>query len=123
MQRLILSACSVFLITAAVAPTAQALPKVDPGFTVQTLRLREFDTRNKSDDGQQPYYPQTSTPAWSQDDAAEQESIQTTESTVESAVETTVETTVLESPATPEETSSPVLSVSQRRQQFLDRRN
>lgn len=55
MKRFILSAFSVVLAAGAVAPTAQALPKVDPAFNLQTLRLSELDTRNKSEDDQQPY--------------------------------------------------------------------
>jgi len=121
MQRFILSVFSVVLVAASVVPTAQAVPKVDPGFDVQTLRLREFDARNKSDDGQQPYYSETSTQAWPQESAAEQESIQTIEPTVEPTIEPTVEPTVWESPETQEEAASPVLSLIQRRQQSLDR--
>lgn len=111
MQRFIFSIFSAFLVAAAVAPTAQALPDVDPDFTVQTLRLREFDTRNKSDDNQQSYYPQTapSTQAWPQNAADEQDSTQTTEPTV------------WENPDTQEEGATPVLSVIERRHQSLDR--
>ncbi|MBE9060503.1 hypothetical protein [cf. Phormidesmis sp. LEGE 11477] len=79
MKRFILSAFSVLVATGAIAPTAQALPQVSSDFDLQTLRLSEFDTRNKSEvkstsklqmlrlheldirnksgDGQQPYYP------------------------------------------------------------------
>ncbi|MEL6553413.1 MAG: hypothetical protein AAFQ63_08140 [Cyanobacteria bacterium J06621_11] len=97
MKRFILSAFSVLLATSAVAYEAQALPKVDPSFEIQTLRLREFDsrnkavsslelqklrlqefdTRNKSEDYPAPYYPEAS----SQNATSEQESAQSTEST------------------------------------------
>ena len=38
------------------APDAVALPKGDSDFHMQTLRLRKFDARNKSEDGKKPYY-------------------------------------------------------------------
>lgn len=47
MKRFILSVFCVVLATGAVAPSAQALPQLDPSFNLQTLRLREFDTRNR----------------------------------------------------------------------------
>lgn len=105
MQRFILSVLSVVLATAAVAPTAQALPKVDPDFEIQTLRLREFDARNKGEDYPQPYYPEASP----QNVTAEQESSQKTEATVWVA------------PESQEESPSPALSVTERRHQLLDR--
>jgi len=65
MKRFILSTFSVLLATGALAPTAQALPQTDSDFNLQTLRLSEFDSRNKSEDDQKPYYPysQQQTPA------------------------------------------------------------
>lgn len=109
MKRLILSAFSVLLATAAVAPTAQALPKVDPAFDIQTLRLSEFDSRNKSEEYPQPYSPQTSTPTVS----AEPDSAQTTKPTEWE--------TPWETPENLEEAEAPELSLTQRRQQSLDR--
>lgn len=47
MQRFILSACAAVLATVAVAAETQALPKLDPAFNLQTLRLSELDTRNR----------------------------------------------------------------------------
>ncbi|MEL7144681.1 MAG: hypothetical protein AAGL08_21050, partial [Cyanobacteria bacterium J06573_11] len=82
MQRFILSACSVVLATAAVATDAQALPKVDSAFNLQTLRLSELETRNKSDEYSQPYYSQPSTEPSPQSVFIEQERAQTTEPAV-----------------------------------------
>ncbi|MEO1394927.1 MAG: hypothetical protein AAFV90_18640 [Cyanobacteria bacterium J06634_5] len=48
MKRFTLSAFSILLAVGAMAPTAQALPQVDADFKLQTLRLNEFDARNKS---------------------------------------------------------------------------
>jgi len=110
MKRFLLSAFSVVLATAAVAPTAQALPKLDSDFTIQTLRLREFDARNKSDESPQPYYPQTSTQTWSPDTATEQEAWQTTPEAQE-----------WEAPEAEKEVSSPAPSLAERRHQLLDR--
>lgn len=116
MQRFILSTVSVLLATAAVAPTAQALPKADADFNLQTLRLSELDTRNKSEESEQPYYysdtyayPETSTQASPQTVSAEKERIQTDELLTQ------------ESPATQEEVTSPALSLIQQRHQSLDR--
>ncbi|MEL6553409.1 MAG: hypothetical protein AAFQ63_08120 [Cyanobacteria bacterium J06621_11] len=111
MKRFILSAFSVLIATSAIAPTAQALPKVDPSFEIQTLRLRELDTRNKSEDSQQPYYPQTPTQSWTPDTSAEQESAQTTEPTT------------WENAEKQEEEVSSELTVTERRHQSLDRRS
>ena len=83
MKRFILSAFSVMLAVGAVAPTAQALPKLDSAFTLQTLRLNEFDARNKSEDYEQPYgYPQSSTQPTPQNVATEQEPTPSAEPTV-----------------------------------------
>ncbi|MEL7355146.1 MAG: hypothetical protein AAFN40_01155 [Cyanobacteria bacterium J06560_6] len=49
MKRSILSICSVVLSVSALAHGAQAVPQVDSSFDLHTLRLSEFDTRNKSD--------------------------------------------------------------------------
>lgn len=117
MKRFILSAFSVLLATVAVAPTAQALSKVDPAFTLQALRLSEFDTRNKSDENQHPYYPQASThypqvstQPYPQNVSAEQDNAQMAEPTLWE-----------ETPENPEEASSPALSLTQQRHQSLDR--
>lgn len=48
MQRFVLSAFSVLLAAAAIAPSAQAFDtKIDPSFNVHNLRLEEFDQRRK----------------------------------------------------------------------------
>lgn len=109
MQRFILSACSVVLATAAVVTDAQALPKVDSAFNLQTLRLGELDTRNKSDEYSQPYYLQPSTEPSPQSVSIEQERAQTTEPTA------------WENTESQEQPSSPVISVTERRHQSLDR--
>ncbi|MEL6259861.1 MAG: hypothetical protein AAFR12_02255 [Cyanobacteria bacterium J06626_6] len=119
MQRFILSACSVLLATAAVATEAQeaqALSKVDSAFNLQTLRLEELDTRNKSDESSQPYYSQPyysqpSTEPSSQSVSTEQERTQTTESAV------------WENADTQEQLPSPAISLLERRHQSLDRRS
>ena len=49
MKRFTLSALSVLLSVGAIAADAQALPKMDPSFNLQSLRLNELDTRNKSE--------------------------------------------------------------------------
>lgn len=63
MQRFMLSAFSILLVTAAVAPTAQALPQVSSDFDLQTLRLNEFDTRDRLSTTPQSDYPQAATEA------------------------------------------------------------
>lgn len=114
MQRFILSAFSVLLATVAVAPAAQALPKIDANFDIQTLRLSEFDARNKSSELQQPYYyPETSTQPSPQSVSAEDASIPNAESAEP--------TTVWESPASQEKDASPVPSLTEQRHQVLDR--
>ncbi|MEL6601854.1 MAG: hypothetical protein AAFP20_01370 [Cyanobacteria bacterium J06614_10] len=49
MKRFTLSALSVLLSVGAIAADAQALPQMDPSFKLQSLRLNELDTRNKSE--------------------------------------------------------------------------
>ncbi|MEL7070329.1 MAG: hypothetical protein AAGN15_16955 [Cyanobacteria bacterium J06581_3] len=49
MKRFIFSAFSIMLAAGAMATEATALPQVDDDFKVHTLRLEEFDTRNKSE--------------------------------------------------------------------------
>ncbi|MFK8186266.1 MAG: hypothetical protein AB8B99_23055 [Phormidesmis sp.] len=53
MKRFTLSAFSIsalsVLMATAIAPTAQARPQADAPFKLQTLRLSEFDARNKSE--------------------------------------------------------------------------
>lgn len=112
MKRFALSAASVLLAAAALASTAQAAPQIDSAFDLQTLRLSEFDARNKSEEASQPYYsqisyPQTSTEATPQTVSADQDSLPMVESAV-------WETTEIQ-----EEESS--LSLTERRQQSLDR--
>lgn len=57
MKRFILSAFSVLLATGAVATEATALPQTDPNFDLQKIRLDELDTRNKSEYSEESYYP------------------------------------------------------------------
>ncbi|MEL6490475.1 MAG: hypothetical protein AAFQ95_10970 [Cyanobacteria bacterium J06621_3] len=131
MQRFILSAFTVLLATAASAPEALALKPVDadfnlqsqrlaeldarnkgaisPTFKLHSQRLAELDARNKSEDDAQYYYSQPSTQTSPQNVSTEPESIPAPEATV------------WEIPETPVEDSSPALSVTQRRQQSLDR--
>ncbi|MEL6853798.1 MAG: hypothetical protein AAFO83_01665 [Cyanobacteria bacterium J06607_13] len=49
MKRFTLSALSVLLSVGTIAADAQALPQMDPSFKLQSLRLNELDTRNKSE--------------------------------------------------------------------------
>lgn len=115
-KRFILSSLSVLLATAAVAPIAQAAPKISADFSLQTLRLQEFDARNKSEDDSQPYYYQQSYPeAASENVAAEQDNYQPAEPTAWEAPEAEWEAS--------EEAPSTELSLTARRQQALDRRN
>ncbi|MEL7226110.1 MAG: hypothetical protein AAF810_16040 [Cyanobacteria bacterium P01_D01_bin.36] len=110
MQRFILSAFSVLLATAAIAPTAQALPKTDTDFSLQMLRLSEFDVRNKGEDSQQPYYyPEASTQSSPQTVVTEDESAQ-----MEKPAE-------WETPIAQEEGSPLELSLIEQRHQSLDR--
>lgn len=117
MKRFILSAFSVLLATAAVAPTAQALPKIDADFNVQTLRLSEFDARNKSDEAvEQPYYyPEASTQPSPQTVWAEEASTPAAKPTEWERPAT------WEAPAMQEESTSPALSLTEQRHQSLDR--
>ncbi|MEL6353078.1 MAG: hypothetical protein AAFR58_15190 [Cyanobacteria bacterium J06627_28] len=103
MKRFVLSAASVLLATAALAPTAQAFSQIDSDFNLQTLRLGEFDGRSKS--GEAPYYPETSAEGWSQEGSAEQAS----------------EPTEWEAADTQEEETPTALSITERRHQSLDR--
>jgi len=109
MQRFILSACAVVLATAAVATDAQALPKVDSAFNLQTLRLGELDTRNKSDEYSQPYYSQPATEPSPQSVSTEQVPTQTTEAAA------------WENAQSQEQPSSTIISLTERRHQSLDR--
>ena len=118
MKRFILSTCSVLLATAAIAPTAQALPKLDPAFDLQTRRLSELDRRTKSDDYSaseyseysESYYSQPATEASGQPLSAEQEAVSTDKPTEWKA------------PETWEEEAEPVFSLIQQRHEVLDRR-
>ena len=44
------SAFSILLLASAIAPSAQALPKIDSDFKLQSLRLSELDARDKSEE-------------------------------------------------------------------------
>ena len=118
MKRFILSSLSILLATAAIslgegfanAPTAQAAPKISADFNLQTLRLQEFDARNKSEDSSQPYYYQQSSPQpASESVTAEQDNWQSDEPTA------------WEAPEAEAEASAPERSLIERRQQSLDR--
>lgn len=103
MQRFILSTVSILLVTAAVAPTAQALPQVSSDFNLQTLRLNEFDTRDRlSPTPSSSEYPQATTEAATYEDK-------------------TAESTQWEAPNASAAENSTTLSVIERRQQLLDR--
>ncbi|MEO0887917.1 MAG: hypothetical protein AAFY54_18595, partial [Cyanobacteria bacterium J06648_10] len=82
---------------------------ISPTFKLHSQRLAELDARNKSEDDAQYYYSQPSTQTSPQNVSTEPESIPAPEATV------------WEIPETPVEDSSPALSVTQRRQQSLDR--
>ncbi|MGD1867044.1 MAG: hypothetical protein ACFB0D_21025 [Phormidesmis sp.] len=82
---------------------------ISPTFKLHSQRLAELDARNKSADNSQPYYSQPSTQASPQTVSTEQESTPAPEPTV------------WETPETPVEDASPALSVTERRQQSLDR--
>ena len=114
MKRFILSAFSVVLATSAIAPAAQALPKLDSEFSLQTLRLQEFDARNKSEESEKPYYY----PEASSDDyyPAEADSSQSADANTWEEQES-----AWEAPANEEEAAAPALSITQRRHQELDR--
>ncbi len=114
MKRFTLSTFSVLLTVMAIAPTAQALPKVDADFKLQTLRLSEMDARNKSEDDQQPYYPygkpQTQMPA---------QPAPTNPNVEQTDPADTGSTTASEDAE--ESNTSRGLSLTERRQQSLDR--
>lgn len=112
MKRFALSAFSVLLATAAISPLAQAAPTLSSDFNIQTLRLQEFDARNKSEETSESYdydYSERSTQTWTEDAAAEQDSTPAAESTA------------WEAPAV--EAEAPALSLIERRQQALDERS
>lgn len=102
MQRFILSAFSILLVTAAVAPSAQALPQVSSDFDLQTLRLNEFDTRDRFSPTPQAEYPQAVTEADYQDYSGQKP-------------------TKWDAPEAQEEEAAATLSVTNRRHESLDR--
>ena len=131
MKRFIFSALSIVLAAGVAAPSAQALPQVDAAFKLQslrlseldarnkadfklqTLRLSEFDARNKAEEGKDAYVPYGE---------AASEASEWTEPQNESAEEENVveaEATATEDVAS--EADAPTLSVTERRQQVLDR--
>jgi len=113
MKPFIFSAFSVLLATGAIAPAAQAFPKTDPTFNLQTQRLSEFDARNKAEDAQQPYdYSQPSSYSAPQTVWTEQESAEPTDATAWEKPEGWQEEQL--------ETASPALSLIQRRHESLD---
>lgn len=120
MKRFILSAFSVVLAVGAVSSSsASALPQVESAFNIHTLRLSEFDTRNKSEDDQSPYYPYGQTPAQTPEWTNRQNTSVGDERTSEaeaSAEQVTPSATDISDDASPD-----TLSVIDRRQQVLDR--
>lgn len=119
MKRFILSTVSIVLAVSAIAPSAQALPKVDSAFNLQTLRLREFDARNKSEDSEKPYYPYTQAPAQTSEWTNPQTVTAEQERTADA--ETDFQPAALQPSETPNEASTQSLSINERRQQALDR--
>ena len=120
-----LSAFSALMALSAIAPAAQAFPELDPAFKIQSLRLREFDARNKSGDySQQPYYPQSeySQPEYSQPEYSQPEaqpSSQTVSADQDSAQ--AAEPTAWETPKAEKEEAASTPSITARRHQLLDR--
>lgn len=101
MQRFMLSAFSILLVTAAVAPSAQALPQISSDFDLQMLRLNEFDARNRIAPTPQAEYPQAATEADYQDYSGQQP-------------------TTWDAPEAQEEDAAATLSVTDRRHESLD---
>jgi len=121
LSTLSLSALSMLVTVGTMMPVAQARPQSEPAFNLQTMRLNELDARNKSEQEPQPYYsqpyysqpssqatPQPSSPAVTTDS----DSLQTAEP---------AKPTTWQAPETQAESSSPALSLTQRRLQSLDR--
>ena len=100
MQRFMLSAFSILLVTAAVAPSAQALPEISEDFDLQTLRLNEFDARDRLAPT-----PQT----WSSEAEADYQEYSDSKPTKWDA------------PEAQEEEAAATVSVTSRRQESLDR--
>jgi len=132
-----LSAFSVVIAVGAIAPTAKALPQVDADFKLQSLRLEELDARNKGElspdfklqslrlealdarnKGEESYYPQTYTQPSAQTVSSEEEGYQTTEP---AAWEPADEPAAWEPSKIEKETDAQTLSLTERRQQALDR--
>ena len=120
------SAFSVLLVAGAIAPSAQALPKFDSDFKLHTLRLREMDARNKSEENPQPYYPQADYPQadYPQADYPQADYPQTSTQDLpqNDTAEGESKPAAWESSETQEEDSS-TDSLIQQRQQALDRRS
>ena len=102
MQRFMLSAFSILLVTAAVAPSAQALPEISEDFDLQTLRLNEFDARDRLAPTPQAESYQAVTEADYQDYSAQ-------------------ESTKWDAPEAQEEDAATTLSVTNRRHESLER--
>ena len=148
MKRFTLSTFSVLAVAGALslgeglvnAPSAQAMPKAefnlqtlrlsefdarnksDAEFKLQTLRLSEFDARNKSGDYSQSSYSQSDYSESSYPQPADALPAAQTVSTEEDSAQT-AEPTAWEAPKPEKETESSGLSVTQRRHQFLDSRS
>ena len=118
MQRFVLSVFSVVLATAAVAPAAQVMPQTSSSFNLHQLRITELETRNKSENAQYPYYPQqaeypqTYTPAASQDVSENEEGTWNQEAASSEPVEVQEEAQ--------EETSTTLSSIERRPQSLGD---
>ncbi|MEL6492180.1 MAG: hypothetical protein AAFV85_06480 [Cyanobacteria bacterium J06634_6] len=100
MQRFMLSAFSILLVTAAVAPSAQALPQVSEDFNLQTLRLNEFDARDRLAPTPQAWSPQAEAEYQDYSDS---------------------KTTQWDAPEAQEEEAAETVSVTSRRHELLDR--
>ena len=100
MRRFILSTFSVLLATAAVSPTVQALPEAAPTFKLQTLRLNEFDARDRLAPTPQAWSPQAEAEYQDYSDS---------------------KTTQWDAPEAQEEEAAETVSVTSRRHELLDR--
>ncbi len=119
MKNFVLSAFSIALTVSAVAaPSAQAFPQGDSSSSIHTLRLREMDIRNKSEDDQL-YYPYTQTPAQTPAQSTEWTKPESATVEGESVVESEAIAPQADEAATEEGASA--TSLTARRLQVLDR--
>lgn len=89
MQHFILISFAVLLTTVAIAPTGQAIARVDTDFNIQTLRLSEVDARSESETSGQPdHYLETPVQRSTQPIPAGEANTQAAESTLWGSHET-----------------------------------